>query len=211
MSDETAINPPEPDRPPWFNNAIAVLLGVGGLVFVLLLVGAGSSLITDEAPDAGSTLYESGPGAGGADASTPAGAAEFVITGVSFEGDGFVEITNVGTATGGFSGWFLCQRPSYGSFDVLELSAGASVQIPPGDGGYGSLSAANGEIGLYRDSSFGSAASIVSYVEWGSTGHGRSGTAVEGGVWDGGFVDSGGASRITAPGGATSAAGWTSG
>ena len=49
--------------------------------------------------------------------------------------------------------------------------------------------AQDGEIGLYNSNSFGSADAIVSYVEWGSSGHGRSATAVEAGIWvSGGFV-----------------------
>ncbi|NIR37905.1 MAG: hypothetical protein GWN73_19365 [Actinobacteria bacterium] len=42
---------------------------------------------------------------------------------------------------------------------------------------------------LYSDNSFGSADSLVSYVEWGVPGHGRTGVAVEAGIWgEGEFV-----------------------
>ena len=66
-------------------------------------------------------------------------------------------------------------------------------------GRFGSLSASGGEIGLYRDSNFGSTSSIVSYVEGGSSGHARSGVAVGAGIWgDGDFVDAEGAVLIAA-------------
>ena len=106
-----------------------------------------------------------------------------------------VIITNVGDASGNLEGHFLCQRPSYAQLPDLELGPGESVAIslggdvflpPPGvktiDAAVfvGNLDAAGGEMGLYLDQSFGDADSIVAYVEWGSTGHGRSETAVAG-------------------------------
>jgi hypothetical protein len=127
----------------------------------------------------------------------------FEITTVSFEAP-MVVITNVGTEAGSLEGHWLCQRPSYQALPALELGAGESVAIslggdafaPPAgaltvDGALdlGSIAASSGEIGLYSSNSFGSADAIVSYVEWGNSGHGRSATAVEAGVWDdGGFV-----------------------
>ena len=54
-------------------------------------------------------------------------------------------------------------------------------------------------MGLYLDGSFDSSSSIVSYVEWGRAGHGRTGTAVAAGIWPSGdFVDSAGSALITA-------------
>ncbi len=134
------------------------------------------------------------------------GGARFAITRVEF--GSHVEITNVGDAAGSFEGWFLCQRPSY--VDVSsggELAPGESVQVPV-SAGYGGLDAADGEMGLYRTDSFASAAAIVSYVEWGEGGHGRSAVAVEAGIWDGVGVKTGGAAAIVAPTGATTAGGW---
>ncbi len=127
----------------------------------------------------------------------------FEITSVTF-GAPMVVITNVGTEAGNLGGHWICQRPSYqelpaidvGPGESVAISLGGSVFLPPpgtltieGQFNIGGISASSGEIGLYSTNSFGSADAIVSYVEWGDTGHGRSGTAVEAGVWDdGGFV-----------------------
>ena len=127
----------------------------------------------------------------------------FEITSVSF-GAPMVVITNVGTETGSLGGHWVCQRPSYQELPAIDIGPGESVAIslggdvflpPPGtltieaQLNLGSITASSGEIGLYSSNSFGSADAIVSYVEWGNSGHGRSSTAVEAGAWDeGGFV-----------------------
>jgi hypothetical protein len=170
---------------------------------VLVAVSCGGG--DDPAPTAG----EPTTGEPATATSTAASAgAEFAITRVQFGSDGFVEITNVGDVAGSFEGWSLCQRPSY--IDVSsggELAPGESVQVPA-SAGYGGLDAGDGEIGLYTSSSFGSADAIVSYVEWGDGGHGRSSVAVEAGIWDGVGVKTGGADAIVAPRGAATAGGW---
>ena len=127
----------------------------------------------------------------------------FEITSVSF-GAPMVVITNVGTEAGNLEGHWICQRPGYAQIPSIDVGPGESVAIslggnvflpPPGtltiEGqlNIGGISASDGEIGLYSSNAFDSADAMVSYVEWGSTGHGRSGTAVEAGLWDdGGFV-----------------------
>ena len=127
----------------------------------------------------------------------------FEITTVTF-GAPMVVITNVGTESGNLQGHWICQRPSYQELPSIEVAPGESVAIslggsvflpPPGtltiEGqlNIGSIAASSGEIGLYSSNTFGSADAIVSYVEWGNSGHGRSSTAVEAGAWDdGGFV-----------------------
>ena len=141
----------------------------------------------------------------------PSGTASFAITAVSFSG-GFVEITNVGNGSGSLEGFFLCQRPSYHSIGAIDLAPGESTQVAAAGGSFGSLDAGSGEVGLYNTSSFGSASAIESYVEWGASGHGRSGTAVEAGIWtDGGFVATDGSTGGLTSDGATSPDGWSAG
>jgi hypothetical protein len=127
----------------------------------------------------------------------------FEITSVSF-GSPMLVITNVGTEAGSLAGHWICQRPSYQELPAIDVAPGESVAIslggdvflpPPGaltieeQLNIGSITASSGEIGLYSRNSFGSADAVVSYVEWGNSGHGRSATAVEAGAWDeGGFV-----------------------
>jgi len=127
--------------------------------------------------------------------------AVFEITTVNFESPVLV-ITNVGTETGNLGGHWICQRPSYQELPAVDIEAGQSVAISLGGDvfpegvtavegvfGIGGISAADGEVGLYSSNNFGSADAIVSYVEWGNSGHGRSATAVEAGLWnEGGFV-----------------------
>ncbi len=132
-----------------------------------------------------------------------AGGAAFEIASVSF-GAPMVVITNTGDETGNLGGHWLCQRPAYQVLPDFELAPGESVAIslggnvflpPPGvltiddQLNLGGLSPSSGELGLYSSNAFGSPDAIVSYVEWGGTGHGRSDTAIEAGIWnDGGFV-----------------------
>jgi hypothetical protein len=137
--------------------------------------------------------------------------AVFVISRVVFGDEGYVSITNVGDAAGNLEGWQLCQRPGYYGIGSVAVAAGETVHFATGsapdlpgqviesNGRFGRFSAGGGEIGLYVDSSFGSASSIRSYVEWGSSDHGRSSVAVAAGIWTGGgFVPSAGVPGLAA-------------
>jgi hypothetical protein len=128
-----------------------------------------------------------------------------------FGSDGYVAITNVGGTTGNLEGWQLCQRPGYYRIGSIDVAPGETVRFTSGPvegltgqvfdagGRFGQLSASSGEIGLYVDNNFGSASSIRSYVEWGSSDHGRSSVAVEAGIWvAGGFVRSEGVPGLAA-------------
>ncbi len=187
------------DRPSWFDSAIGVVLAAGAVAFAALLAGFGSGLLTDE-PDESASVYA---------AARPAGAA-FAITRVEFGEAGLVEITNVGDEAGTMDGWFLCQRPSYHAVPTATLGPGQSLTIEAAQASIGGLDPADGEMGLYRSGEFGDAGAIVSYVEWGTAGHGRSSVAVTAGIWpDGGFVPAGN-DRITSDGAATGPEGWSS-
>ena len=145
--------------------------------------------------------------------STAEAGAVFAVTEVVFGDQGYVAVTNIGTEAGNVGGHQLCQRPLYFEIPSQELAPGETLYVTTeevvgldvdgpvisADGRFGSLSAGNGEMGLYTDNNFGSSSSIVSYVEWGSTGHPRSGVAVGAGIWgDGDFVDAEGAAFIRA-------------
>ncbi len=135
----------------------------------------------------------------------PVSGARFVLTSISFGDGGMVVITNIGDSPGNLGGHFLCQRPSYFGIPDVEVPAGGLVAIstggsvflpPPGAitideiAAIGTLDPGDGEVGLYTSALFGSATDIISYVEWGSSGHGRSSVAVEAGIWSG-FVQTG--------------------
>ena len=151
-----------------------------------------------------------------ADTTTTAATGEgavFAVTEVVFGDQGYVAITNIGGEDGNLERFRLCQRPTYFAIPSQVLAPGETVYVTvttvvgldvdgpviDAGGGFGSLSASGGEVGLYRDGNFGSTDSIVSYVEWGSTGHARSGVAVGAGIWgDGDFVDAEGSALIRA-------------
>ena len=135
------------------------------------------------------------------DEPTVEGDAAFIVSEVVFGDDGYVAVTNVGDGTGSLSGFQLCQRPTYfGIGDVtvaaketvyftVGATAGLDGQIIEAGSRFGRLRASSGEIGLYSSGSFGSSDAIVSYVEWGQSGHERSAVAVGAGIWaEGNFV-----------------------
>jgi len=155
--------------------------------------------------------------------------AQFVITQVSLGVLGKVVIQNVGTEAASLDGYWLCQRPSYYQFpDVVlqpgesaAISVGGDIFVPPEGAivideiaAIGPFDPESGEVGLYLGSDFSSPEAIVSYVEWGSSGHGRSDVAVSAQIWpEGGFVpttaDSGAILATRIP--ATDPSHWTGG
>lgn len=197
------------------------LITLTALLFVV--AACGDSGDESDAPPA--DIPPETTSAGGGDDGGAIAAGGLALTAVEFGEGGFVEVTNTGDAPVSTAGHWLCQRPSYFELPEVELGPGESIRIAAGDeadqgdavqvaaagGSLGSFTADDGEMGLYSSRDFGSPSAIVSYVEWGSSGHGRSGTAVDAGIWsDGGFVDPAGASRILSDG-AVDPSGWRAG
>jgi hypothetical protein len=198
-------------------------------VLVLVIAACGDSSEETAAAETPTTV---GPTTVASDSGsdTTGGAARLIVTSVGFGDDGFIAITNVGSVEGNLDGLFLCQRPAYHQLPDFPVAPGATVAVVAGDaavefppeagtiagavtagGGFGSLST-DGEIGLYTSSNFGDADAIISYVEWGSTGHGRSATAVDAGIWDdGGFVDPAGGALIVLDGTNPMSESWAAG
>lgn len=135
---------------------------------------------------------------------TPTGPAEFAIMEVFFGANPYLTIANIGLGSGNLGSFWLCQRPSYYEIPPVRLEPGEVVAIALGgavpdligiaavfDAGrdLGRVVRADGELGLYRAPTFGDKDAIVDYVEWGSSGHGRSAVAVAAGIWvEDGFV-----------------------
>ena len=129
----------------------------------------------------------------------------FVLSTVTFGAGPMIVITNIGDEAGNLGGHWLCQRPTYWEFPNIEVPAGQSVAVsaggtvflpPPGalvieaQASIGGLKPEDGEIGFYQSRSFSDSSAILSYVEWGKPGHGRSSVAVSAGTWpDGVFVE----------------------
>ena len=106
--------------------------------------------------------------------------------------NGTVEVKNIGSETVDISSYWLCDFPTYEQFADLNiicgstmLEAGAIMAID----NFNTINGADGEMAIYTNSSFGSPTGLIDYVEWGFTGHQRSGVAAEAGVWaEGDFV-----------------------
>lgn len=127
------------------------------------------------------------------------------LTRVVFEPAPYVLITNVGSLPVDIAGYRLASRARSVELPATSLDAGETVAIglggsPPdlvgvvrvvdlGDG-LGTIAAGEGELALFASDALDDASAIVDYVEWGSSGHRRSGLAVEAGIWtEGAFVE----------------------
>ncbi len=184
-----------------YNRVIAVTLGLGATVFVLLLAGVGSAFLTDDPPAV--SPYAS-PSAGGD--------AELVVSAVAFGDAGYIEVRNVGAGDASLDGYWLCQFPAYHLISGT-LGPSEAVRFPAAGSEFGILDDATGEVGLYRSDAFDDPAAIVAYVEWGQPNHQRSATAVEAGVWvaDSAVDATGTDAIVTTEEAPTSAAGWAPG
>ncbi len=141
-------------------------------------------------------------------ATQASGEALFVIDQVTFGENGFVQVSNRGSAPGDLSGHWVCQRPNYFelSREPLELAPGEAIWLAPGDGAaldvtnnpsvvavvpmaqaLGDFGRSSGEIALYAGPDFGTATAIRAFVTWSEPGglprFGRAGVAVEAGIW----------------------------
>ncbi|NND01614.1 MAG: hypothetical protein HKN91_02405 [Acidimicrobiia bacterium] len=125
---------------------------------------------------------------------------------IVFAGDPYLIITNRGDGAGSTEGHFICRFPDYYELPAVALQPGERLAVPLGEGEVpelvgvvatadvrsplGPISATDGELGLYSRNEFNSDDAILDYVEWGSSGHARSGVAAAAGIWvTGGFVE----------------------
>lgn len=143
-------------------------------------------------------------------APAPSGGSEahpLVIAAVDFDA-GFILIRNDGDEEYDLTGHWLCNRPAYVELPAEALAPGRIIEVETGSLG---VRADDGELGIYTSRDFGSADAIVRYVEWGSSGHGRSDTAVAAGVWIAGdFVANDGANIQSTGSNPASASDWSS-
>jgi hypothetical protein len=126
-----------------------------------------------------------------------------------------IEFKNTGMSTVDISSYFLCDFPTYTQISNLTVVSG-STNLAPGAlvviSGW-NVDEADSELGLYSSPNYGSAAAIVSYVEWGSSGHTRASVAIAAGIWTANnFVPSFASGESIAYAGAgITAASWTVG
>jgi hypothetical protein len=126
------------------------------------------------------------------------------LTRVVFTPAPYVLITNVGSLPVDVGGHWLASRERSAELPPTSLGAGETVAVglggsPPELVGVvgvmdlgqrlGAITADDGELALFASNALDDASAIVDYVEWGSSGHRRSGLAVEAGIWtEGAFV-----------------------
>lgn len=101
------------------------------------------------------------------------------------------ELHNIGDTIVDISNYYICNFPTYRRLSTLTLESG-NLQLAAGAkivfSSAGLYMTTNAELGLYTTNSFGSASALISYLEWGATGHQRSGLAQSNGIWDGDAV-----------------------
>ena len=102
--------------------------------------------------------------------------------------NGSFELRNTSNGTIDISSYWICDYPDYRALNSLSiecgtmnLAAGATIVFSAS----GLHETDDSELGLYTTNSFGSAAALMSYVEWGPNTHQRSGLATGKGIWDG--------------------------
>ena len=106
--------------------------------------------------------------------------------------DGTFALTNTGDTDVDVSSYWACNFPAYEQLENLMVECGSLV-IPAGDelviSGFNQNFNVNAsEFGLYINSGFSSPDNILSYVDWGTAGGGRSSVAVAAGIWTDGDV-----------------------
>jgi len=114
---------------------------------------------------------------------------DVIINEVSIDGE--VEIFNGTDAAIDVSNYWLCNFPAYTRLSNLMIECGSLV-IQPGEytvvSGFDAFDANDAELGLYSSNSFSSSNAIVSYLEWGSSGHRRADVAINAGIWTADFT-----------------------
>ncbi len=111
--------------------------------------------------------------------------AQIVINEVIFTPTPAIELKNLGTGTVNVSTLQLCSFPEYNELQELAVVSG-SLMLGPGEflvvSGH-TFDISDDEMGLYTNGPFGEPDNMLDYVEWGSSGHFRSVTAVMAGIW----------------------------
>lgn len=120
--------------------------------------------------------------------------ATFALGTVVFGDQGRIEVVNMGPQAGNVHGHWIAIHPFYLELPSAIVEVGDHVTVAFDEaatpdalvyagGLLPILTAAQGEIGLYQNGSFGDPSAIVDYVEWGQPGHFRSTVALAAGVW----------------------------
>lgn len=157
---------------------------------------------TTSSTSATTTSSSGAPDSGVSDAASP-----LVVVAIDFAA-GFILIRNDGDEDYALGGHWICNRPTYSQLPDEVLAPGDVIEIEASVVG---LNADSGELALYTSRDFSNADDVVRYVQWGTDSHGRTATAVAGGVWQkGDFVDNQSGNLESVGSDPVSAADWSS-
>lgn len=110
---------------------------------------------------------------------------QVLINEIQTNGMDIVEIKNHSAMMVDVSTYRLCSWPTYSIIGNLDIMSGSTTMMP-GEilvvSGH-SLGDTDDELGLYLNNFWTNPASMLDYVEWGSTGHTRSEVAQSAGIW----------------------------
>jgi hypothetical protein len=102
---------------------------------------------------------------------------------------GTIEVTNTGDSDVDPNGLVLCNFPSYAGIEgAAVIAPGETITIDAGAHGV-ALDPAGGEMGIYTAPEYENPDAMITYVEWGTTGHQRSPVAIQAGVWAEGVAE----------------------
>jgi hypothetical protein len=118
----------------------------------------------------------------------------FSIDEVGLGPDGFVALANFTDLSANLAGLYLCQSTQCFQLPDQMVAPGKTVRIAVGDGSgledvvaahatFGELRPADGEIALYASPDIQDPGQMLVYLQWGSTPHASTATAIQAGLW----------------------------
>ena len=163
-------------------SAVAVEAGIWSTGDFVIAIPAGCSLAFDGEGNA-ATDWIVGSAPTICEENVSSGSAIIVVNEIS--ADGKIEITNIGDAAMDVTNVILCNFPDYQTIGNSTLECG-DLMLEPGEilvvTDFVAL-AEQGEMGLYSATPYSDPNNVMDYMEWGNTGHQRSGVAVQAGQW----------------------------
>lgn len=179
------------------------------LLVVIAAVACGDD-DDDGASNSSATPSESGEPTGSGDPSAtviPGGSGRpadssyvFTIAEVGLGPDGWVRLENFSSESASLKGLFLCQPPECFEMPDVEVAGGESAYIAASDendlesvaGTWTemALTPSDGELGIYASESTDDPDEVRSYLQWGSSPHTGTETAIEAGFWVEGYAPS---------------------
>lgn len=118
----------------------------------------------------------------------------FAISEVALGPNGYVALNNFTDQPANLGGLFLCQGSQCFELPSVEVAPGTVARVAVGNGSelegvvvtgatIGELRSADGEIALYSSKKLDDPKAILAFLEWGSTPHENTQTAIDAGLW----------------------------